>query len=77
MSLNGVDVPEHYVSDTGSSADLRPVGSLIKRVQQSCQEILGDAERWREFLSVNCLRNHAVFGDIPVMNQIYVHAKLM
>lgn len=77
MSLNGVDVPEHYVSDIGSSADLRPVGSLIKRVQQACLHHLGDADRWRDFISLNCLRNHAVFDEIPVMNQIYVHAKLM
>ena len=72
-----MEVPEHYVSDIGSSADLRPVGSLINRIRHSCMCHLGDANRWTEFISVNCLRNHDVFNGVPVMNQIYVHAKLM
>eukprot|EP00658_Telonema_sp_P-2_P048574 TRINITY_DN36942_c0_g1_i1.p1 TRINITY_DN36942_c0_g1~~TRINITY_DN36942_c0_g1_i1.p1 ORF type:complete len:350 (-),score=83.11 TRINITY_DN36942_c0_g1_i1:297-1346(-) len=72
MTLNGVDVPGTRVHD-----DAQRVGSLVKRVKVACKEYLGNSERWHEFLSVNCLRNHAEFGEIPVMNQIYVHAKLM
>lgn len=68
MTLNGVDV------DYGHK---HPIGSLIKRVQAACRVYLGEDHRWREFLSINCLRNHAVFNGIPLMNQIYVHAKLM
>ena len=77
MTLNGIDVPENCLTTDSEGLDLRPVGSLIKRVKKCCKEILQDEDRWREFISVNCLRNHAVFGEIPVMNQIYVHSKLM
>ena len=34
-------------------------------------------EKWKEYLFVGCLRNHAVINQIPQMEQIYVHAKLM
>ena len=64
MTLSGVEF---------CPADVDPVGSLICRVQASCEEhLVGGKERWTEFISVNCLRNHAVFGQVPVMNQIYV-----
>ena len=76
MTLNGVDVPDNYRS-LSKCLDLRPVGSLIQRIQASCKRHLGNENRWHEFISVNCLRNHAIFDDIPVMNQIYVHSKLM
>ena len=73
-TLNGVDVDDNDVDMEDQSVN--PVGSLIKRVQKSClkylERIPGEnsaADRWREFLSVNCLRNHAMFGDVPVMNQ--------
>lgn len=76
MTLNGVEVPKGF--NSGADAKAAVMGSLIKRVQRSCFEHLGDADRWTEYISVNCLRNHAVFDNgIPVMNQIYVHAKLM
>ena len=77
MTLNGVDVPANALTTDSCDVDLRPVGSLIKRVKRNCKDLLGNENRWHEFISVNCLRNHAIFDDIPVMNQIYVHSKLM
>ena len=86
MTLNGIKVPDSFNSINDALGE-SPVGSLINRVRASCKryfdpEIKGidgkvGADRWREFISINCLRNHAVFDGLPVMNQIYVHAKLM
>jgi|ERR1712216_274825 len=77
MTLNGIDVPETQLTTDSAGLKLQPVGSLIKRVQRYCLEHLKSADRWVEFITVNCLRNHAVIDGIPVMNQIYVHSKLM
>ena len=66
-TLNGVDVDDNDVDMEDQSVNA--VGSLIKRVQKSCLKHLDNEDRWREFISVNCLRNHAMFGDVPVMNQ--------
>ncbi len=73
MTLSGVPVP----GDHASELDERPIGSLISRVKAACGKHLGDESRWIEYITVNCLRNHAVINGIPLMNQIYVHSKLM
>eukprot|EP00656_Telonema_subtile_P024586 TRINITY_DN2677_c0_g1_i9.p1 TRINITY_DN2677_c0_g1~~TRINITY_DN2677_c0_g1_i9.p1 ORF type:complete len:812 (-),score=109.93 TRINITY_DN2677_c0_g1_i9:61-2496(-) len=77
MTLVGVPVPEQELIYRKDSEDRRVVGSLITRVQAACGKHLGDESRWIEYITVNCLRNHAVINGIPLMNQIYVHSKLM
>ena len=76
------------IKKEGIKKELARFGSLVSRIKYACEQadhLNNDPDRWRDYLSINSLRKYQIFPaveeqDLPeraIMNQIYVHAKLL
>ena len=79
LTLFGVS---SYMSNTDDQTrDERHFGSLINRVQEACdlKNMYSDKDKksWTDYITVGCLRSYDVINSNPVMEQIYIHAKLL
>lgn len=78
LTLIGID-GVFASTDGRDHSHVHHFGSLVNRVQEACALKFGEdgKDRWTEYLMVGCLRSYDMINAKPVIEQIYIHAKLL